>query len=106
MAGKGTKGKPKGSDKTGGRKKGTPNKKPQLKPLRIQLAELNFNLAQAIMDLLSTTKDDNIKIKAIELLAKYSNVAPQVETYKDPDEEEDEAEEDDDTDNLLKVVTN
>lgn len=88
--------------KSGGRKRGAPNGPPQMKPLRIQLAELNFNLGAALIDELNNTEKAEYRVKLLELLVKYTNCVPQIETYVKP-QLEDEADEDD-TESLLLAV--
>jgi hypothetical protein len=99
-------GRPKGYPKSGGRKAGVPdrNKKPQMAPLRIQLRDLGFNLGEEMVKFYNSVEDPQIKFKLVELMSKYTNVAPVVEDYIDPDKVEDDESEDDDTESLLLAV--
>jgi hypothetical protein len=93
----------KGCKKDGGRKKGSKNKRPQMAPLRIQLRDVGFNLGVEMIKFYETVKDEKIKFQLFELMSKYTNVTPIVETYVDPGETEDD-ETEDDTDSLLAAV--
>ena len=69
--------KPEGS----GRKAGMPRKKPQMKPLRVQLAELGFNTGSELVALYRTTADNKQKLQILDLIVKYTNIIPTVEHY-------------------------
>lgn len=91
----------KGSEKTGGRKRGSKNSTPQMAPLRIQLRDLGFNLGAELIKFYASAQDEQIKFKLVELMSKYTNCVPPVDTYVDPSEVD---EDDDDTDSLLAAV--
>lgn len=57
-----------------GRKKGTPNK--VTTSLRQQVATLAFDLGAAAIDLFNNSEDESIKVKMLELIAKYTQVVP------------------------------
>lgn len=57
-----------------GRKKGTPNK--VTSSFRQALAASGFDLAAAAVKLFKSTQDENIKVKMLELIAKYTQVVP------------------------------
>lgn len=76
-------GRPKGQPKVGGRKKGVPNKTPAMKPLRVSLAELGFSLGDEIIKLYAAA-DDNMKLKLLQLITQYTQVAPKEETKEEP----------------------
>jgi len=92
----------KGCRKAGGRKKGAKNKAPQMAPLRIQLRDLGFNLGAEMVKVYNSVDDVPTKLKLFEMITKYTNVIPTVETYVDPVDLEDES--DDDIDALLSAV--
>ena len=91
----------KGKAKTGGRKKGVGNKKPQLKPLRMELAELGFNVGQALINELNNATETEHRITILKLIITYTNIVPVIETYKD---EEDEQDDHLDDEQLLKAI--
>lgn len=71
--------------KTGGRQKGTPNKK----TLEFVDALGSFNPAKALVDLYETTEDDNIKLGCLKEMLKYiypqrKAVEVNVETFDAP----------------------
>ena len=82
----------KGSPKTGGRQKGSKNFKPQMKPLRIQLADLGWNTAEKLVELYNTIEEPKMKLQILDLIVKYTNVVPLVETYVPDNQDEDETE--------------
>ena len=92
-------GRPKGQPKLGGRKKGTPNKVPAMKPLRISLQEQGFNLGDEIIKLYATA-DDNMKLKLLQLITQYTQVAPKEEIVQPTEATDSQV----DTDALLKAV--
>lgn len=69
-----------GRAKSGGRVKGTPNKRTvALLSIRDSLAAKSFDLGAEVLKLVSSTLDDSIRLKALELLAKYTQVVPTAE---------------------------
>ena len=59
---------------TAGRRKGTPNK--STVAMRTRVAELDFDIAAAAIDLFKPSPDESTKIKMLELIAKYTQVVP------------------------------
>ena len=79
----------KGHSKHGGRQKGTQNKRTvALLSIRDSLAAKSFDLGAQVMKLIAETADDSVRLKALELLAKYTQLVPTSEP-KDDDETDD-----------------
>lgn len=62
-------GRPKGTPKTGGRVKGTPNK--ATLSFSDVLDKLDFSIPEQAVELFQTTKDENLKFKILSFLAEY-----------------------------------
>lgn len=71
---KGVGGRPKGYPKSGGRKKGTPNKN-RLK-IQDELERFNFNVVEEAIKLFQENDDINVKLKIIDLLSRHSLPTP------------------------------
>ena len=82
----------KGMPKMGGRKKGSKNRKPT-KTLRQALADLDFDLGKALTDFLQTDLDPASRLKALELIARYTQVVPRADEVPVDDDDEIEASE-------------
>jgi hypothetical protein len=77
----------KGQAKIGGRKKGSKNRKPT-KTLRQALADLDFDLGKALTDFLKTDLDSGSRLKALELIARYTQVVPRADEVPPDDDDE------------------
>lgn len=96
-------GRPKGIPKTGGRVKGTPNKRTI--SFTQELEEMNFSLAEATINLFITTENDSIKLQCLELIAKHSLPIPKaIEVTEDPEETVEDSTTELSNEELLKIV--
>ena len=77
-------GKQPGSPKTGGRVKGTPNKRSLA--FSTVLEDADFSIPDKAMELYKTTSDDNLRFKLLEFMASYSN--PKIKDKDMPSEDE------------------
>lgn len=89
--------------KTGGRKKGTPNKKTV--SFRQALNEQGFDVSESMVSLYSSTDNDSIKLAIIELALKYSQPVPKAKEENNPDEEDSSEDTTDmSNDQLIKII--
>jgi hypothetical protein len=93
-------GRPKGFPKSGGRTKGTPNKKSKV--FSDELESNGFDLAKSIVELFKTTQNESIKLSLIELVTKYKVPVPK--SIDLPIESEPQEESEDSTEDLITLI--
>lgn len=97
-----TKTRPKGTPKTGGRTKGTPNK--ATKTFGDVLSAKSFSIPEEAINLFQQTPDLNLKFKILQFLAEYSHSKVKEAEPKAPDAPTDSPLSDASTAELLKFV--
>lgn len=92
----------KGDKKIAGRKKGTPNKKQKMAPIRIQFMDTIYpwNTADELISFYQKAQDEKVKFQIIELIVRYTNIIPTTEIQYEDEETIDAS-----VDDLMKVAT-
>jgi hypothetical protein len=95
-------GRPKGTGKTGGRSKGTPNN--STKTFADVLGANAFSIPEQAVQLFNSTADQNLKFKILQFLAEYSHSKVKEQEPQVPEEPQDNPLTDAATADLLKFV--